>query len=249
MRSITWTAREVVRRGRKWAQISRAESVPLRDRLRLAAKIAPITIRLFPDDLPPHDDQDLYVFMDAVLERADVPGVLVEAGAYKGVGTAKLSHVAHMMGRELVVFDSFEGLPDNEETHEQSILGHSIEDWFDGGEYAGSLAEVRASVAEFGRPEVVRYVPGWFEDTMPSFDEPIVGAYLDVDLAESTRTCLKYLWPRVSPGGVVVSQDGDFPLVIDVLRDDDFWRGEVGCERPRMRGLGTSKMVTIFRDA
>lgn len=229
--------------------ISRARNIPIRKRLALTAKLAPITWRLFPRGLPPHSDRQLYAFWDQILRRPQVPGVLVEAGAFKGISAAKTSHVAVMTGRRLVVFDSFEGLPDNDEPHVRSTQGFSIEGWFEGGKYAGSLEEVIGNVARFGRPDVVAYVKGWFEDTMPSFTEQIAAAYIDVDLASSTRTCIRYLWPLLSPGGVIVSQDGDFPLVIDVLRDVEFWRSEVGCEPPPMTGIGTSKMVTLFKVA
>src|SRR4051794_9518940 len=39
-----------------------------------------------------------------------VPGVVVEAGCYKGGSTAKLSVAAKLAGRKLVVFDSFQGI-------------------------------------------------------------------------------------------------------------------------------------------
>lgn len=84
---------------------------------------------------------------------------------------------------------------------------------------------------------------------MPGFDEPIAAAYIDVDLASSTRTCLKYLYPRLSPGGVLISQDGDFPLVMAVFDDDNFWRDEIGCEKPTIDGLGKSKMLKIIKPA
>jgi O-methyltransferase len=31
--------------------------------------------------------------------------------------------------------------------------------------------------------------------------------HLDVDLYESTKQCLEYFWPRLIPGGVVISHD------------------------------------------
>lgn len=46
-----------------------------------------------------------------------------------------------------------------------------------------------------------RFIKGWFEDTMPVFNERIIAAYIDVDLASSTKTCLKYLYPLLVPGG------------------------------------------------
>src|SRR5690606_19018518 len=58
----------------------------------------------------------------AVLQAApNEPGVLVEAGCFKGGSTAKLSLLAELAGRELVVFDSFEGLPDNDESGQVTI--------------------------------------------------------------------------------------------------------------------------------
>ena len=41
----------------------------------------------------------------------EVEGVVVECGCYLGGSTANLSLVCEIVGRELVVYDSFEGLP------------------------------------------------------------------------------------------------------------------------------------------
>ena len=112
---------------------SRAANVPLHQRILLAGHVYRTTLGNLSGDRQPHRDRDLYVFLDAVLVRPQVPGVIVEAGAFKGVSTAKISHLAAMQSRRLLVFDSFGGLPDNTEQHEYSILGHSIEGWFGGG--------------------------------------------------------------------------------------------------------------------
>lgn len=196
----------------------------------------------------PHNESHLLSFVVPLLEMSDdVEGVIVEAGCFKGGSTAKLSLVASLLGRRLVVFDSFQGLPANDEAHESSVLGYSIEGWFAEGEFCGTLDEVRNNVEAYGDSSVVDFVPGWFDDTMPSFDQPICGAYVDVDLADSTRSCLKYLYPRLSPGGVLVSQDGDFPLVIEVYENDEFWEREIGSSRPPIHGLGTKKILTIVK--
>lgn len=31
--------------------------------------------------------------------------------------------------------------------------------------------------------------------------------HLDVDLYESTKQCIEYFWPRIVPGGVLISHD------------------------------------------
>jgi O-methyltransferase len=80
---------------------------------------------------------------------------------------------------------------------------------------------------------------------MPNFNEKILAAYIDVDLASSTKTCLKYLYPLLVPGGVICSQDGDFPLVIEALEDDSFWENELGINRPKIEGFKKRKIIKI----
>lgn len=198
----------------------------------------------------PHNESHVLSFIVELFRLPrEVEGVIVEAGCFKGGSTAKISLAASVLGREVVVFDSFEGLPDNNEPHDSSVLGHSIKGWFDGGNFAGALEEVSSNVERYGDIKPCRFVKGWFDETMPSFDQKICAAYLDVDLASSTRTCLKYLYPRLSPGGVLMSQDGDFPLVLDVFRDREFWENEVGFPMPAIEGLGTKKVLKIVKPA
>lgn len=189
-----------------------------------------------------HTEEEMLSFITTILTTPpEVAGCVVEAGCCKGGGTAKFSLAARLAGRRLVVFDSFEGLPDNEEAHGTTILGETPD--FTKGRYMGTLEEVRRNVREHGAPEVCEFVKGWFDETMPEFNEPIAAVYLDVDLVMSTRTCLKYLYPLVSPGGYVYSQDGHLPLIIELLRDDHFWETEVKHPRPHFEGLGSRKLV------
>jgi O-methyltransferase len=190
-----------------------------------------------------HTTGQLMVFADAVLER-HAGGVLVECGAYQGVGTARLSHLADMLNTELVVFDSFQGLPANDEPHHRSITGRSIQGWFRGGALAAPLATAQETVTRYGVPSRVQWAPGWFADTLPAFTGPVAGAYLDVDLAASTRTCLDYLWPLLTERGVIVSQDGHLPLVITEIRA---WLNRADPQPSRVEGLGVRQMVRIDR--
>lgn len=196
----------------------------------------------------PHNESHVLAFVkDLLALPADMEGDIVEAGAFKGGSTSKLSIIAERIGRRLLVFDSFEGLPENVEEHEKSILGHSIEGWFKGKEFCGGLDEVKSNITKYGEIGVCEFIKGWFDDTMPGFTRKLCAVYLDVDLASSTKTCLKYLYPQIVPGGILYSQDGDFPLVIDVFNDDNFWESEVGCKKPAIEGLGKSKMLRIVK--
>jgi len=193
-----------------------------------------------------HTEGEIFQYARAILETPKtLPGSFVEAGCFKGGGTAKFSLAAQIAGRKLVVFDSFEGIPDHNEPHEKNIFGNSA--FFRKGSYKGELHEVKANVAKYGSVENCEFVQGWFEDTLPAFREPLAGIYLDVDLAASTRTCLRHLYPLLQEEGVLFSQDGHLPLVIDVLADARFWEQEVGYPKPHIEGLGTSKLVKIVK--
>ena len=195
----------------------------------------------------PHTQEEILSFVRTILSLPrDEAGVIVEAGCYKGSSTAKFSLAADAVGRELVVFDSFRGLPDNNERHDKNIFGRP--ESFKKGEYCGSVEEVKANVSRFGKIDSCRFLPGWFADTLPRFREPIAAIYLDVDLASSTRTCLKYLYPLLRAGGELYSQDGHLPLVIEVLDDDEFWLRQVGCKKPEIPGLGQKKLIRIVKE-
>jgi len=191
-----------------------------------------------------HTEDEMIQLIEAILSIPEqIEGCIVEAGAYKGGSATKLSIVAKLTNRNLVVFDSFEGVPENCEPHDKNIWGESVS--FKKGSYTGTIEEVKENIEKYGCPEVCRFVKGWFDNTMPRFSEPIATAYLDVDLASSTRTCLKYLYPLVVPGGCLFTQDGHLPLVNALLKDEWFWTTEVGCQKPSIERLGVKKLLKI----
>ena len=150
---------------------------------------------------------------------------------------------AHLAGKKLYVFDSFEGIPENQEQHRKNIFGGAAR--FNKGDYSGSLDEVKAAVSKFGDINSCEFIKGWFENTMPGFKEPVGVAYIDVDLQSSTKTCLKYLYPLVVPNGRIFSQDGHLPLVIELLNDKTFWENEIGVKKPSIEDVGKKKLLEI----
>jgi O-methyltransferase len=194
-----------------------------------------------------HTHDEMFQVVAAIARTpTGTEGVVVEAGCFKGGSAAKLSHACAMHKRKLVLFDSFEGIPPNEEIHEKRGLDRPVT--FNVGAYTGSLEHVQDNIRRYGRIDVCSFKKGWFDDTMPGFDKPIIAAYVDVDLASSTRTCMKYLYPLLAPGGVIFSQDGHLSLVVDVLKDPNFWQNDVGVPMPYMTGLGTQKLVGIYKN-
>jgi O-methyltransferase len=219
-------------------------NVSLKDKIRIVKQLNYISLNVD----SPHTQVEMLTFIRTILSLPpERNGVVVEAGCFKGSSTAKFSLATDIVGRKLVVFDSFEGIPENDEPHEKDIFGENAS--FKKGDYRGTLEEVRANVTRFGKINGCRFIQGWFENTMSDFKDSISAIYLDVDLASSTRTCLKHLFPLLGKGGILYSQDGHLPLVIDVFSDDDFWLKEVGCKRPSIQGLGKKKLIRIIKEA
>lgn len=214
-------------------------TLPLRTRLWLVGRFLHITnhVRAY------HSQAQMLRVGDALLRLSGRPNLtLVECGSAKGASSAKLSLLAQLAGAQLIVCDSFRGIPPNEERH-TDMKGRPMH--FRAGAFRGRLTEVRRNVARYGAPQVVEYCKGWFAETLPRLEGPFDVVLLDVDLCESTRTCLLHLVPRLRPGGVVFTQDGHLTAIAALLGDAHFWRDEVGVEPPRIDGLGRRKFLTL----
>ncbi len=217
-------------------------SVPLSLRLWFVWRIYCISLRVW----CAHTQQEMLEVSVAVLQVPDkLAGVIVEAGCYKGGSTAKLSLLAKIANRKLIAFDSFDGLPSNDEPTQRTILGETSA--FHQGAYRGGIEEVTENVKKYGDLDRCRFVKGWFSDTMVGFSDPVVGAFIDVDLVSSTKDCLLHLYPNLQPGCAIFSQDGHLPLIIDLLDDANFWAKEMGLAKPHIGGLRKRKLVRIGR--
>lgn len=193
-----------------------------------------------------HAPGEALVLADAIL-RLDVAGPVIECGCFKGGMTAKLSSVCNLTGRELYACDSFRGLPApaahggcyrhfSDRDDVVAIFGtHTV---FREGEYAGALEEVQAAVSRFGDCECVRYLPGWFAETLPTLDVCPALVTMDVDLIESARDCIRHLWPRLA-GTQFFTHEAFIQTYMDGILDPDWWNTVVGEPAPFVLGRGS----------
>lgn len=133
-----------------------------------------------------------------LLAAAEVPGVLLECGCFKGFSAACLSHACGSLGRDLVLADSFQGLPGEAGKGEEGYRP---------GDFRGGRQEVEANVRIFGRIDRVRFVEGWFRDSLAGFREPISLVWLDVDLYASAIDVLDATWESLDPRGAIFSHE------------------------------------------
>lgn len=190
-----------------------------------------------------HSLAEILTVSDAIFRRADGrPLTVLEAGAGSGSSTAKLSIAVRHVGGRLLVFDSFQGIPTNDEQH-HLLDGRPLQ--FRKGAFKGRLAAVKKRVAEFGAAEVCTFTKGLFETTLVGFEQSVDVALFDVDLISSTRACALHVLPNLSPDGIAFSQDGHLRATVDLFEDEAFWRNDVGIEPPAIDGLGVNKLLVI----
>jgi O-methyltransferase len=125
-------------------------------------------------------------------------GSMAEVGVYRGA-SARLIREADP-ARHLHLFDTFEGLPEPAENDAELHLGRFKENQF-----SCSLEEVKNYLEGFRN---IYFHKGPF----PATGEAVVGerfslVHSDVDLYASTLAVLDFFYPRMLPGGVILSHD------------------------------------------
>jgi len=182
-----------------------------------------------------------FVLVSKFMLDLDVPGPIVECGAYKGGSSAQLSVIAKHTSRKLYVCDSFQGLPKPAKTEGHvAIFNGERTHTFREGDYSASQAEVRANIAAYGYPDVCEFVPGFFSDSLPGLRIAPAAIVMDVDLVSSGRDCLKHLWPRLARGGCVFTHEAESDTYLEGLMDPAWWRENLGQCPPLVFGAGSS---------
>ena len=148
-------------------------------------------------------------------DSAARPGAWAEAGVFRG-GSAELIAAAKPPTIPLHLFDTFGGMP-------AVAPGDGA---FQPGDFGDtSVAAVRDRLQQ---TEGVEFHPGFFPDSAQTPElhtAQFQFVHLDLDLYQSTLAGLEFFYPRLLPGGVIVSHDyGD--LTVPGVRQafDDFLR-------------------------
>jgi len=134
-----------------------------------------------------------------------VPGDLMECGVWRGGAALVMRAVLEATGdreRSVWLADSFAGPPPPDPAAFPEDAGAR---WW----AYPSMGAPREAVEEtFSRhgllDDRVRFLSGWFRDTLPGPVGTLALLRIDAALYESTFLALEHLYPRLSAGGVVV---------------------------------------------
>ena len=171
---------------------------------------------------------------------ASLEGVVVECGCFKGASTASLSLACSLVGRRLKVFDSFEGLPTPSNSDRSHHLPHYGEvHTYEQGAFSADMPTVVDNLKRFGASDVCDLIPGFFNDTLPSFRERCVLVFADVDLRDSLESCVRHLYPLLGHGCKLYSHEAHHLEIAQIFFDERWWSQNMGIPAPGLIGAGT----------
>lgn len=144
-------------------------------------------------------------------------GLVAECGCYRGLSSYMICSYlqaadAGFDGGGYRIFDSFAGLsePQPEDAIDMSMSGAKrLARMTKPGAFAASLPLVQQHLSDFPG---IAYYPGWIPQAFP--DEPEARyrfVHVDVDIYQPTRDCFEYFYPRLVPGGILLSDDYAWP--------------------------------------
>ena len=156
--------------------------------------------------------------------RHDIPGSFVECGVYMGANIEIMIRMLMQLGfnnRDIYLYDTFAGMPRPTAWDDEQLVGR---DWSanydqkkgDGGSnwMCADIDFVRQRLEPLGYPpDRLHFVKGMVEDTIPAVAPPDIAILrLDTDFYTSTKHELVHLYPRLTPGGILIIDDyGAFP--------------------------------------
>ena len=133
-----------------------------------------------------------------------VPGDLLEAGVWRGGLAILMSALLQAHGeaeRRLWAADSFAGIPQFSDADDRGVNSWQ---W----RYDVSLEEVKDHFVRFGLlSEQVRFVRGYFNESLAGWSAPLALIHADADAYRSTMDILQHLYPRLVVGGFVIIDD------------------------------------------
>ena len=143
-------------------------------------------------------DDTAYILFSLARMACTRPGEIWECGVYKG-GTATLLATARdcVEGQHTIrLFDTFQGMPERRPETDSYEIG-SFGDT--------SLDKVKLKLYNYKN---ISFHQGFIPNTFAGLqDKSICFAHVDVDQFETTRQCCRFIFQRLTTGGIMIIDD------------------------------------------
>ena len=166
-------------------------------------------------------------------------GSIVECGCYQGASSVSLSIFSKIVGKNLIIYDSFEGLPpDDDNVGKRNYPFLSLTGTYKKGMYKSSIENVINNLKFYGEYDLCELRKGYFNKSLIQHKEKIDFLFLDVDLVQSTSDCIEHLWTFVNNGSYIYTDDACDMDVVKFWFDKEWWNKNLNCEPPSYIGSG-----------
>ena len=145
--------------------------------------------------------------------KNNIQGSIVECGVWKGGSIMAVLEVLKKFQteKEIYLYDTFEGMTEPQDI-DLSYKGKSAKEIYDKSNNQwcySSIEEVKNNLSKIEyNNKKLHFVKGKVEDTIPdTLPENISILRLDTDWYESTKHEMKYLFPKLVKGGILIIDD------------------------------------------
>ena len=176
------------------------------------------------------------IHYEIVTKVKDIPGAIVECGVFKGTSLMRFAGFRELFeqgsSRDIIAFDTFSAFPGAGFSKDKEPLEQFIAD---AGDQSISVSQLRKVLRHKGVNHGVELVAGDINQTVPDFAKKhprsrISLLHLDVDLYEPSVTILRYLYPLLVRGGILLLDDyGVFPGETRAV--DEYFKKDISLER------------------
>lgn len=160
----------------------------------------------------------LYDLWSLVAETAKAGGDIVEVGVWRGGSGCLMAKKAQLMGGDRTVWlcDTFKGV----------VKAGGADSAYTGGEHRDTDERIVDDMAaQLGISNIRKLVGIFPDDSGPCLQaEKISLLHVDVDVYQSAKDCVNYLWERMDSGAAIVFDDYGFVGCEGVTRCVDEFR-------------------------
>jgi O-methyltransferase len=179
----------------------------------------------------------LYLWSRALVETAEVPGAVVEVGCASGGTAAHCDRLLRNIGasKRYVAIDTFDGFVPEQFDHDaERGTPEAVRHGF----AASSEPLVRQILRRLGAPDVELIRADVVTMPPEALPSPISAVLVDVDLSQPVHAALEKVWPRMSPGGIVLVDDCDLRTGFRAREGYRRFCAESGLDEEYAHGMG-----------
>lgn len=161
---------------------------------------------------------------------------MVECGCFLGGMSTKLSLVCKQTQRKLYILDTFEGLPWSEYAiANKNCLDKGVKNgikYFNQGAMKGNFDVVINNLQKFGSFESCVLIKGLVSETFKNLDINPICVFIDIDLTQAARDCIKYFWNRLPQNHYLFSHEMWFDSYVESITNKKWWLNNINSQVP-----------------